>query len=268
MEGDLFGYFIGYLLLGSAAGVLSGLFGIGGGLILVPFLAWLYTLQGIGVEYVMRMAVATSLATIIITSLSSVYAHHSRHQAVLWSVVSKMAPGLLVGAILGSVIADNLPNRTLRVVFALYLIFVAVQMWIQQVERSETEIRPKYPFLLTGGVIGMISAILGIGGGTLTVPYLIKSHVPIGNAVAVSSACGLPIATFGALSYTILGWNTAGLPEMSFGYIYLPGFIGVISASFFFAPIGASLAHKVPTDRLKRMFVVLVCIVGIKLIWQ
>lgn len=260
-------YFIGYILLGSAVGVLSGLFGIGGGIILVPFLTWLFSMQGIASEIVMIMAVATSLATIIITSLSSVYVHHCRHNAVLWDVVLRLAPGLLLGAVLGAVVADNIPAEALRMIFALFLIIITLQMWRSQDESPGLEIRPKYPFFLTGGGIGTVSAILGIGGGTLTVPYLVKSHVPMRNAVAISSACGVPIATFGALSYIALGWNVGELPEMSFGYIYMPAFIGIVSASFFCAPIGAKLAHKIPAVKLKRIFAVFICMVGIKLLF-
>ena len=267
MEGDFFGYFIEYVFLGAIVGVLSGLFGIGGGLIIVPALVWLFTIQGIQGELVMLMAIATSLATIIVTSIASVYAHHSRHNAVLWDVVWKLVPGLLIGALLGAVVADNLPTDVLRTVFAIFLMGVSLQMWKGNKTSDNTERGPKYPFFLVGGMIGTLSAVLGIGGGTLTVPYLVKKRIAMGNAVAISSACGLPIAIFGTLGYTVLGWNSTALSEPSFGYIYLPAFIGIISASLFCAPIGAKLAHKVPGAKLKRVFAILICIIGIGLIW-
>jgi len=266
MEGDFLGYLIGYFCLGAVAGLLSGLFGIGGGLIIVPSLVWLYTMQGIQVERVVLMAIATSLATIIVTSLSSVYAHHSRHNAVLWDVVWKLVPGLLIGAVLGTMVADSLPTDVLRSIFAIYLIGVTLRMWKENNTQDHSKTKPKKPFFLVGSIIGTLSTILGIGGGTLTVPYLVKNRIAMGNAVAISSACGLPIAIFGTLGYTVLGWNNSNLPEPSMGYIYLPAFIGIISTSLFCAPLGAKLAHSVPSTKLKRIFAVLVCIIGIKLI--
>ncbi len=261
------GYFIEYFFLGAIAGVISGLFGIGGGLIIVPALVWLFTMQGIQGELVMLMAIATSLATIIVTSMSAAYAHHSQHNAVLWDVVWKLVPGLLVGAILGTVVAGSLPPGVLKTVFAVYLMGVTLQMWKGNKTPDDSEKKQKYLFFIAGAMIGTVSAVLGIGGGTLTVPYLVKNRIAMGNAVAISSACGLPIAIFGTLGYMVLGWNSSELPQPSFGYIYLPAFIGIISASLFCAPVGAKLAHKVPGAKLKRVFAVLVCIIGIKLIW-
>ena len=267
MEGDFFRFFIEYIFLGAIAGVLSGLFGIGGGLVIVPSLVWLYTIQGIQEEFVMLMAVATSLATINVTSLSSVYAHHSRHHAVLWDVVCKLVPGLVIGALLGAVVADSLPTDLLRMVFAVYLMGAGLQIWNTNKTTNNTELGLKYPFVLAGGVIGTLSSVLGIGGGTLTVPYLVRKRIAMGNAVAISSACGLPIALFGTVGYMVLGWNSSELPQPNFGYIYLPAFVGIISASFFCAPVGAKLSHKIPGEKLKRVFAVLIWIIGIKLMW-
>lgn len=260
---EIFLYCLG---AGSCAGLLAGLFGIGGGIILVPILIWLFKMQSIGGESLVVMAIATSLATINITSISSVYAHH-RLGAIHWQTVMRLAPGILIGSIIGTVIADQLPGKILKLFFAIYLLIVALQMALQIKPKADS-IHFSAPVLISaGGVIGTLSAILGIGGGTLTVPFLVKCRLPMRNAVAISSACGLPIAVAGTLSYALLGWHKTNLPMHSFGYVYLPAFFGIIFTSVLFAPIGAKLAHTIPTQTLKRIFAVFLFIVGIRLLW-
>lgn len=258
--------FLGYLLVGSVAGTLSGLFGIGGGIVLVPVLSWLFSLQDFPNQHVMIMAVATSLATIVFTSISSARAHH-RQGAVLWKIVWKLTPGLMLGSIVGSLLADLMPANLLKTIFALFLIAVTIQMWTQSNPPIDVVDQHQHPFFAAGGVIGLLSAILGIGGGTLTVPFLMKCRYSIRNAVAVSSACGFPIASLGALTYIYLGWVKQHLPDNSLGYVYLPALIGVVAASFLFAPIGAKLTHKLPTQQLKRYFALFICMVGLKMLW-
>jgi len=255
-----------YPALGICAGLLSGLFGIGGGIILVPFLVWILTSQGFPLQTVMLVAVATSLATIILTSLSSVAAHH-RRGAVDWSIVLRLVPGILLGSIAGSMAADRLPGEALKTVFALYLLIVSMQMamWIQP--KPEPVRLSNGLMFAAGGFIGTVSAILGIGGGTLTVPLLSKCRVPMRNAVAISAACGLPIAAAGTISYALLGWQAGRLPDGCLGYIYLPAFIGIVAGSMPFAPLGARLAHYLPTHRLKRVFSLFLLIVAFKLLW-
>ena len=185
---------------------MSGLFGIGGGIVLVPFFNWLFTAQGFDQQVIMIMAVASSLATIICTSISSVIAHN-RLGAVRWGMVYYLAPGIVVGAMLGALTADLLSSGTLTNVFALFMLYVAVQMAFQTRRGVKHWQLPPLLLSLAGGVIGMLSAILGIGGGTMTVPLLTKCRIPMRNAVAVSSACGFPIAVVGTLSYALLGWE-------------------------------------------------------------
>lgn len=254
-------------LFGSVAGVLAGLFGVGGGLVLVPFLVMLFDRQGFSPAYTMIMAVATSLATIIVTSLASIMAHQ-RHGSVIWGTVLRLAPGILVGGMLGAMIADDLPAETLRIIFAVFMLYVGIQMGLQLKPQADRR-QPKTLLLSAAGmVIGALSAIIGIGGGTLTVPLLAKFNYPMRNAVAVSSACGLPIAISGTLGYALLGWQKAGLPDGSFGYIYLPAFFGIIATSMLFAPLGAKLANKLPTQQLRRYFALLLLAVAVKLFWQ
>jgi uncharacterized membrane protein YfcA len=256
-----------YLAFGGLAGVLSGLFGIGGGIVIVPFLAWFFSTQGFPPGSVMIMAVATSLATIIVTSVSAVHAHH-RKGAVDWRTVFQLAPSILAGSVLGSVIADTLPVPWFKLIFAAFLLYVAGRLLIAP--KADGGARPPaaWLFSLAGAGIGAVSSILGIGGGTLSVPFLVKCRFPIRNAVAISSACGFPIAVAGTATYVFLGWQKASLPAWSFGYVYLPAFAGIILTSIPFAPLGAHLAHRLPTVKLRRIFALVVMAVGCKLLWQ
>ncbi len=256
------------LAFGCFSGILAGLFGLGGGLVLVPFFVLLFEQQGIANELIMLMAVATSLATIIITSIATVFAHQ-RLGAVIWSYVWQLSGGIVFGVVAGAYAADYLLSVNLRFIFALYMLYVAVQMAMQL--RPKVAVQKKSlarPILNIAGLsIGFISAVLGIGGGTLTVPLLAKYRVPMRNAVAVSSACGLPIALAGSISYALLGWQKVGLPEGSFGYVYLPAFSGVVLSSMLIAPIGAKWANSLPTQKLKQYFSILLFIVAGKLLW-
>jgi uncharacterized membrane protein YfcA len=258
--------FLAGMMLGAVAGLFAGLFGIGGGLIMVPVLAMLFTEHGFAAENVMIMSVATSLATIILTSIASVTAHH-RLGAVIWPKVFRLAPGVLAGAALGAVIADRIPGEGLRFIFIVYLLYAALQLALQRKpnvgRKPSSRLQDLAMALLTGG----LSAIIGIGGGTLTVPYLVYFRTPIRNAVAVSSACGLPIAVAGTASYAVLGWQAPLLPEWSLGYIYLPSFAGIVLTSVVTAPVGAKLAGQIPAQKLKRYFALLLLIMAAKMIW-
>lgn len=254
-----------YLMLGAVAGLLSGLFGIGGGLVLVPVLLWTFDQQGFGNGPIVLMAVATSLATIIVTSYSSIRAHH-KLGAVVWPIVYKLAPTILLGSIVGSVIADRLPNEFLKNIFAIYLLLVSVQLAMQYKPQPAAIKQAQSVMLAAGAVIGTLSAALGIGGGTLTVPFLLKCHLPMRNAVAVSSACGFPIALAGTVSYALLGMDSGQLPPGSLGYVYLPAFGGIIASSMLFAPVGAKLVNRLPTQQLKRGFALLLLLVAVKML--
>jgi uncharacterized membrane protein YfcA len=253
------------LLFGAFAGFLAGLFGIGGGLVLVPFLIWLFTYHGFTENIVMIMAVATSLATIIITSISSVLAHY-RLGTVIWSVVFKLIPGVFAGAVVGAIIANYMPATILKTFFAFFLLLVSLQMAFQ-LKTEAVSLKLRSGFLaIAGSMIGLLSTIFGIGGGTITVPLLVKCHVPMRNAVAISSACGLPIAIAGTISYALLGWKQTILPYGCIGYIYLPAFFAIVATSTVMAPVGAVMADKLPAQQLKRYFSVLLLVVAVRLI--
>lgn len=259
-------FFAASLLLGVIAGITAGLFGLGGGTVVVPALVWMFTLHGIPEELVMIMAVATSLATVIFTSLSSLLAHHKRDY-VLWDKVLYLSWGIVIGVALGAFVAEHISPEHLRLIFALFLIYVALQILLQLDPNmlGDTEETPLLDYI-AGIFIGGVSAVLGTGGGTLTVPYLVHRKVPIKNAVAVSSACGFPIAVAASISYVILGMKHTGLPEGSFGYIYLPAFFGIALCSVFTAPIGARLAHVLHAKKLKRYFAVVILIMAVKML--
>ncbi len=254
---------ITFLILGSVAGVLSGLFGIGGGLVIVPILVYMFTAQGISPEILTHLAVGTSLATIVFTSINSVMAHH-KHGAVRWPAVAMLSVGIVGGSVLGGYTASFLSGEVLQRVIGVFAIVIAVQMFFQLKPSSREEKPVGRVFLGGSGIfIGWASAIFGIGGGSLTVPLLSWRGFPMKIAVATSAACGLPIALSGSASFIWFGMQAQGLPEWSLGYVYLPALIGIGATSMLFARFGAKLAHRMDQVLLKRLFSALLLIVGI-----
>lgn len=252
------------LILGAVAGLLAGLFGLGGGVLIVPNLFWMFSAQGFSSDVTMIMAIATSLATIIFTSTSSMLAHQ-RLRSIKWDRVVRLTPGILLGAGVGALMADYLTSEFLMWIFIGYLFQVGVRMALQSQSKEIEKINKRLDYVVGIG-IGFLSSLLGIGGGSLTVPYLVGRHVPMKNAVAISSACGIPIAVSSAVTYIILGWNKTGTPDWSLGYIYLPALLGIITCSIMTAPIGAYLASKLPAQKLKRYFSIVIFLIAIKMI--
>ncbi|MDX1654131.1 MAG: sulfite exporter TauE/SafE family protein [Candidatus Competibacteraceae bacterium] len=254
-----------YLALGAFAGILAGLLGVGGGLVIVPAVAWMLALQGVDDSRIMHLAIGTSLATIVVTSLSSIRAHH-RRGAVLWPVFVQLAPGIVVGALLGSLIAAALPGASLQMVFGVFVLIIAAQMGFGFRPIPHRNLPGPAGMAAAGALIGMLSAIVGIGGGSLTVPFLTWCNIAIRSAVATSAACGLPIAVAGTLGFAVTGWGEAQLPSWSLGYIYLPALMGIVTASVLSAPLGAKLAHVLPTGSLRKIFAVFLAMVGVKML--
>ncbi len=257
--------FILYCLIGIFAGLIGGLLGLGGGIIIVPALYFLFVWQGFSLDNVMHIAVATSLTTIIFTSISSSYAHHKRG-AVLWPQVALLVPGIIIGAVIGAHIADALPSEAMRVGFGAFEILVAIQTWFRLKPAAQRSLPGTKGLLLIGILIGSLSTVLGIGGGTLTVPILLWCGINIRNAVATSSACGFPIALIATLTFIMLGWNQENLPSASLGYVYWPAALGISITSVLFAPLGARIAHKIPVASLQRIFAIVVFIVGVRIL--
>lgn len=262
---DEFGW---YAACGLVAGFCSGLFGIGGGVVVVPVLAWLLPGRGVAAESIMIVAVATSLASIIVTSLSSIWAHQ-RKRAIHWPTVGRLAPGIVFGSVIGSCVAARLPAMTLKWVFGAFLLYVGARL-IAGAARPPDAARHwgRGAMGIAGVGIGVASGILGIGGGTLSTPLLVRLGFNIRAAVAASAACGFPIAVAGSLADVWLGWNAPLLPTASLGYVYLPAVLGITLTSVPTAPLGAELAHRLPTAGLKRLFGGTILLIGLKLIWE
>lgn len=259
-------YLIAYLLLGAFAGTIAGLFGVGGGLIIVPLLATIFTHQGISNDVIMHLAIGTSLATIIPTSISSVLAHH-RQGAVLWPVFLKLVPGILIGGFTGAYIADQISSDNLKIGVGVFAMVAAVKMILDLKPKGHRELPGNPGMTVAGAVIGGVSALIGIGGGTLTTPFLLWCNKSIRNAIATSAACGLPIAVAGVAGYIHTGFDSALLPEWSSGYVYWPALFGVTVASVMFAPLGAKFTHRLPMKILKIFFALLLVSIGVHLLF-
>ena len=241
-------------VLGLGTGFLAGLLGIGGGMLMVPFITLILTGRGVEPDLAVKMAIATSMATIIFTSVSSVRAHHKRG-AVRWDIVKGLAPGIVLGAAIASLgVFAVLKGSWLALFFAAFVSFSATQMLLDK-KPKPTRTLPGTPGLLgAGGVIGFLSGLVGAGGGFVSVPFMTWCNVVIHNAVATSAALGFPIALANAIGYIVAGQNVSGLPEASVGYIYLPALIVIASMSVLMAPLGVKAAHALPVKSLKRAF--------------
>lgn len=256
-----------YVALGAAAGTLAGLFGIGGGAIIVPALFLAFQATGVEASLAMHLALGTSLASIIVTAVSSVRSHH-RLGNVAWPLVAWMAVGLVGGTALGSVVAARLDGTVLRYGFVAFLGLVALQMmtgWRPQVREKAPPISPV--LVGAGSVIGFASALFGIGGGTMSVPFFAWCGLEMKRAVGSSAACGFPIALIGGAGYAVAGASHPGLPAYSVGYVYLPACLGIVAASAPFAHLGAKLASRLSEVWLRRAFAAFVLVIAFKL-WQ
>ncbi len=258
-----------FVITGAVAGVLAGLFGVGGGLIMVPALAFVLPHQGVPGAVYMQVAIGTSLAVISATSLSSTLAHH-RRDGVRWTVFWRIAPGLAVGAIAGAFVADALSGALLKRIVAVGALLVATQMIVKSFATAAATKAPSAPgsaeLFGAGGVIGLLSSVVGIGGGSLTVPYLSARGLSMHQAVGTAAACGMPIAWAGAVGFVIAGWDASGVPAPHLGYISLSALAAIAAASVSCAPLGVKLAHGLPPHWLKRAFALLLVGVGLRML--
>ncbi|MEC4718731.1 sulfite exporter TauE/SafE family protein [Noviherbaspirillum sp. CPCC 100848] len=255
------------LALGAAVGYAAGLLGIGGGMLLVPFMTMVLTARNFPEEHIVHMAIATSLATIMFTSISSVRAHHARG-AVLWNVVKLLAPGILIGSWIGPWIGAQLDSEALAMSFAIFVAFSATQMLLDKKPAASRDL-PKPPGMFAaGGVIGVLAGLVGAGGGFVSVPFMTWCNVKIHNAVATSAALGFPIALAGTLSNIYYGLNEPDLPSGSLGYIYLPALLVISLASVTTAPLGARTAHKLPVKSLKRVFAIILYVLAAYMLYK
>jgi uncharacterized membrane protein YfcA len=255
-----------YSAVGAVAGVLAGLLGIGGGLVIVPMLVFCFTWQGIPDELMMHVALGTSMASIVFTAVSSFWAHHKRG-AVHWAVVRRIVLGIFVGTFLGTCIVARMSTDFLKGFFVVFLYYVAVQMLTGRKPKASRQLPGNVGMFGVGNVIGVVSSLVGIGGGTLSVPFMIWCNMSVHHAIGTSAAIGFPIAIAGTAGYIFNGWDVPNLPPYSIGYVYLPALAGLVCASVLTAPLGVRLAHSLPVGRLKRVFAFLLLIVATRMLW-
>jgi uncharacterized membrane protein YfcA len=260
-------WWLSYPLLGAFAGFIAGLFGVGGGLTIVPLLLLIFTAQDFPIEHGMHLALGTSMATIVLTSMSSMRAHH-QHGAVRWDIVKVFAPGLMAGTFGGSFIAAAIPTRPLAVVFTAIVFYASASMLIDRKPRPSRQLPGNAGMLAVGTGIGLVSSMVAAGGGFLSIPFMVFCNVAIHHAVGTSAALGFPIAVAGAIGYIASGYGVAGLPPYSFGYIYLPALVGVVVVSMLFAPLGARTAHALPVKQLKRGFGVFLALLALQMLYR
>ena len=269
-----------FLIIGALAGFAAGLFGVGGGTIIVPLLFIVFTQMDYSPDSIMHLALGTSLATIIVTSISSLMAHNKKG-AVMWPVFKNLAPGLAIGCFFGAGIAGQISGLYLQLIVGVFLLWVAYKMFfggkkpvashtndtnsasnISGLNYANTALPSKPKQLAAGGVIGIASAIFGIGGGSLTVPYLTRYGVVMQKAVGTSAACGLPIAIAGALGFMFFGMQQQVDVPNTIGFVHVYAFLGISIMSFFTAKLGAKVAHILSPELLKKCFAVLLTVVG------
>ena len=255
------------LILGSFIGFLAGLLGVGGGMLMVPFMTLLLSAKGMPAVHVVKMAIATSLATICFTSIASVRAHHQRG-AVLWPVVKLLAPGIVVGSLIGAQIAKALPAQVLAILFALFVSFSALQMLIDKKPKATRQLPGTGGMLAAGGTVGLLASLVGAGGAFVSVPFMTWCNVKIHNAVATSAALGFPVAVAGTLGYVIAGWSLHDMPAGALGFIYLPALVVISIASVVTAPFGARTAHRMDMRQLKSVFACLLFGLAAYMIWK
>jgi hypothetical protein len=254
-----------YLAAGAGAGTLAGLLGVGGGLIIVPILLVLFAHLGYPAHLLTQLAVGTSLASIVITGISSTWAHH-RHAAVDWLLVRRFALGIMVGAVCGAYLATRIDSYVLKKIIGVFALLVSLQIGLQLKPQAVGQLATGLRLNCIAAVIGLISSLIGIGGGSLTVPYLLWAQQPMRRAVATSAACGVPIGVAGAVGFMWVGLDRMDLPAHSIGYVMWPAALMIAISSTVAAQLGAYLAHTLPVPVIKRVFAVVLLIVGVRLI--
>jgi len=251
--------------IGAGVGILAGLLGVGGGLVIVPILVFIFNYQKVPPEIIMHLALGTSMASIIFTSVSSFMAHHKRG-AVQWNIVRRIVIGILAGTFLGSCFASVMSTNFLKIFFVVFLYFISIQLLFNKKPRASRELPGLFGMFCTGNIVGFLSSLVGIGGGAISVPFMIWCNVVVHNAIGTSAAIGLPIAIAGTFGYIFNGWGVVGLPDYSIGYVYLPALFGIAVTSVITAPLGVKLAHSLPVGKLKRIFALLLIVVGTRML--
>jgi uncharacterized membrane protein YfcA len=255
-------------VLGVGTGFLAGLLGIGGGMLMVPFITIILGHRGVPSDLAVKMAIATSMSTIMFTSISSVIAHH-RRGAVRWDIVKRLSPGIVIGSLVGSLgVFALLKGSALAILFALFVGFSATQMFLNRKPKPTRQMPGTAGQFAGGGAIGFLSGLVGAGGGFISVPFMTWCNVAIHNAVATSAALGFPIAVANVLGYVASGLSVQDLPAGSIGYIWLPALAVIAVCSFITAPLGAKAAHSLPVSKLKRVFASILYVLAAYMLWK
>ena len=260
-------WWIIYLLMGLFVGFFAGLLGIGGGLILVTLMVYLFTLQGFPADRLLHLALGTSITSIVFTSISSLRAHH-KHGAVRWDILRTAVPGLVIGTLLGTLVADQLKSKYLAIFFVIFVYCSAVQMFADIKPKATRQLPGKAGMTSVAVIVGVFSSMVGVGGGVMTIPLMSLCNVPMRQVIGTSAALGLPIALAGTVGFIVMGLGKDHLPALSFGYVYLPALAGIVLGTFVTVPWGAKMAHNMPVTRLKKIFAVILFILATRMLWS
>jgi uncharacterized membrane protein YfcA len=252
------------LTLGAVAGFFAGLFGIGAGILMVPVLHEIFLAQQMSADLALRLALGTSMASIVFNSLASLRAHH-RHGAVLWPVVGRIAPGVVVGTLAGTQLVSMLPVRLLALFFVAFLLLIAMQMTLELKPAARRALPGAPAMAAVGAGIGMVMSVIAGGGGMLSIPFLVWCNVDLRKAIGTAAAIGFPIAVAGTLGFVVAGWGNAALPSWSLGYVFLPALAAIVATSSMTAPIGARMTHRLPLRALRRGFAALLLLVAARM---
>ncbi|MDC8444831.1 MAG: sulfite exporter TauE/SafE family protein [Nitrosomonas sp.] len=265
-----------YLLLGAVVGFFAGLLGIGGGLIIVPALIFFFTVQDFSPDRILHLALGTTMASIVFTAAASLYTHN-KHGAVNWQIFKYMTPGIVLGTLSGSFLAGILSSKVLHVIFTVFIFYVAISMLLKLISKPGPgadlnqhfyrRLPGKSGFFAAGSVIGVISSLVAIGGGILTVPFLTLCRIKIQHAIGTAAAIGFPVAVTGTAGYILNGVTQSHtLPEYSLGYVYLPALVWLALASMVTAPFGAKTTHSTQAATLRKLFIMLLFCLAIKML--
>lgn len=254
-----------YLAVGALVGFLAGLLGIGGGLVIVPALTFLFIAQGFPQTHLLHLALGTSLASIMFTSVASLRAHHA-HGAINWRIVRIITPGIIAGTLGGSLVASRLSSLVLAVFFTGFVCLAATQILLDIKPRPTRQLPGRLGMFIAGTVIGIISSLAAIGGAVMSVPFMLYCNVKTHNAIGTAAAIGFPIAASGTAGYILSGMAQKSLPLLSLGFVYLPAVLWLVIASVLTAPLGAKLAHRLPVDKLKKILAVLLYLIAAKML--
>ena len=258
-------WWLAYLAIGVAVGFFAGLLGIGGGAVMVPLLVIVFAAQGLPADHVMHMALATSMAAIVFTSVSSMRAHHA-HGAVDWGIARAMAPGILAGAFARRSSPASSPSGPLALMFTGLVFYAATQILFDLRPKRARELPGRLGLFAAGAAIGAVASLLAAGGAFLCIPFLAWCRVPLRRAIGTAAAVGLPIAVAGTLGYVVQGLRMEGLPSLSLGYVYVPALALVVVTSMLAAPVGARLAHRLPVKRLRVIFALLLYALALRML--